>query len=463
MEPSTAAGLATLLTLLVVSAVLGRGLRRVCGGRGGERDGGRAFTRVLDLAGGLLTLHLSLLLLYGLGIRWTPTSVSVASALAISVVLATSFRRSPSAKYDELDPDAPAPESRSRKASPFSWGEGVAATTVLAFTAAAWTLRTTHPDFIYHWGIKGRKFLLAGGPDFTYLSHVWNHFVHPDYPRWIPELYALTSLPSGGVPERVLLLWSVVFFAGLLVALREALHRGGVAPAARQPLLVFLALALAAFVIGHRLAGGADLPLALALAAALPVLLAPALRPGDDLTLGLAAALAAAAKIEGVVLAGTLVAVHLLRRLRDGDLTAPGVLRALLPSSLVILPWLGLNLRHGLFQATNSGAFEAERWPTLLAGLGEALTVTQWHGLSWLILGAPLLLPSRRTRGVAGVVLVQVTFYLWIYFTQVGDPALLVRFSFPRLLLPLIPAVLVAGAVLLLPDGATGRSGDEDR
>jgi len=443
----------TLLALLVAGALLGRGLRRLCGG--GGASGSHAYGLVLDVVGGLLALHLSLLVLHGLGIRWTPTSVSLALALAFAGALALNLRTSRS--VEGLGPgSAEGSGGRSGGERRWSWADGVTAVAVLVFGAAAWTLRATHPDFIYHWGIKGRKFLLAGGPDFAYLSHGWNHFIHPDYPRLIPELYALTSLPAGRFSEPVLLLWSVVFFAALLVALRQALDRGGLASTPRQAVLAFLALGLGAFAIGHRLAGGADLPLALALAAALPVLLAPTLEPADDLTLGLAAALAAASKIEGVPLAGTLVALQLWRRVRDRRLGGPSIARIVLPPALVLLPWLVLNLRHGLFQATNSGALEPERWPAVLRALGEALAVPHWHGLSWLILATPLLLPSRRARGVAVVVLVQLAFYLWIFFTQIGDPELLVRFSFPRLLLPLVPAVIVAGAVTLAPPSSNG-------
>jgi len=161
-----------------------------------------------------------------------------------------------------------------------------------------------------------------------------------------------------------------------------------------------------------------------------------------------AAAFAAASKIEGVVLAVSLIAVHLLRRLREGAfrerrLGVPALARIVLPSLLVVLPWLAIDLRHGLFQPANSGPFEIARWPGVVAALGEAVAVRPWHGMSVLILATPLLLVFARTRALAGVILVQLAFYLWVFFTQVGDPEVLVRTSFPRLLLPLLPAVIV--------------------
>jgi hypothetical protein len=451
LDAATGWGLAAWLALLVLATLLGRNLRRLAGGP----TGSSAYDPVLDLTCGLLALHLVLLLLYGLGIRWTTASVSVSLGVSLALALAAVRARFPGVTRPEPPGTDRGSDRRRRGGSwlrSWGWGDAVAVIVGLAVTAAAWTLRALHPDFIYHWGIKGKKLLLAGGPDFAYLSRGWNHFIHPDYPRLIPELYALTSLPAGRFAEPVLMLWSAVFFAALLIALRETLIRGGVAPGVRQGGLAFLALGLGAFVIGGRLAGGADLPLGLALAAALPVLLARAVNPADDLTLGLAAAFTAASKIEGVLLAGTLVAVQLWRRFRDRELTLASIARTLGPPSLVILPWLALNLRHHLFQAANSATFEPERWPRVLAALGEALAVHPWHGLSWLILGTPLLLLARRTRGVAVVILVQLAFYLWVFFTQIGDPELLVRFSVPRLLFPLIPAAVVAGLVLLRSD-----------
>lgn len=385
---------------------------------------------VNGLAAGLLALHL-LLLLHGLGMRWNVLSVALTLAVALVAAWGVSRR-------------VTSPEETDRATGFPGWGDAVAVLTVLIFAIAAWTFRATHPDFVYHWGIKAKKFLLAGGLDLVYLGHDWNHFIHPDYPTLIPELYAVTSLLTGGFAEPVSLLWSVVFFAGMLLALRETMARRLI-PAWSQAALAFLALGLSAFAIGQRLAGGADLALGFAFAAALPALLASdSERPeSDDLALGLAAGLAAAVKLEGVLLAAGLVGIHQVQRLVQKRLGWAVCVRAALPSLLVIGPWLAICLRHGLFQSANSGPFEIDRWPTVAAALGEAMAVRPWHGLSYLILATPLLLLFRRTRGLAAVILLQLAFYLWNFFTQVADPEVLIRSSAPRLLLPLVPAVIV--------------------
>lgn len=441
-------GLAVLAALTVACVLLGGALRRLVGGAPTARSGAtsRLHTLGLDLAAGLLVLHLSLLALQALGFRWSLLAVTAALGLA-GLALALLLRFGPGTPIQRAE------EGQGEVTSGRSWSDavvnGVVLLAVLGFAFATWTLRATHPDFVFHWGIKAKRFLLAGGLDLSYLSRSWNHFIHPDYPRLISELYTVTALPMGRLDEPVLLLWSVVFFAALLVSLKEALRRAAVEPVVSRVMLVSVALALAAFAVGQRLAGGADLPLAFALAAALPVLLGPCSRPGDDWALGIAAAFAAASKIEGVVLAVALCVAHLVRLRREERLAPAAAARSVLPALLVIGPWLGINWAHGLFQATNSGPLEPGRWPVVLEALGSALTVRSWHGLSVLVLATPLLLVPRRTRALAAVVLVQLGFYLWVYFTMAGDVGLLVRLSFPRLLLPLLPAVVVASAVAL--------------
>lgn len=451
------------LALTALAGVLGRRVLSLAtppGEQRGDAPGPETgYRRLLAVLAGLLLLHLLLQALHLAGVRWTVPSLALTLAATWGglVVWGRLLGRSPGRGDDA-------------GATPPGWGEALAGLGVTGFAVAALTLRATHPDFVYHWGIKGQKFLLAGGPDVTYLARPWNHYIHPDYPRFLPELYAITALPAGEYAERGLLLWSVLAFLGLGVAFRQATLSARLSPAVRQTALAVVMLAIAAFATGHRLAGGADLPLALAVAMALPPLLTRRPGPPHDLALGLAAAAAVAAKMEGLPLAATLVVLYGIHRWRRSrplrraatpgdDIPVPspvgGILRTLLPALLIALPWLFINLRHGLFQATNSAGFEGERWRAVAGALREALAVPHWHGMAWILLAAPPLLLSRRARPLAVLVLVQLAFYGWIYFTMVGDPAILVRFSFPRLALPLvIPTAL--GLALLL-DGSTAH------
>ena len=444
--------LIALALLFTLATILGHGLLRLAGGLAGSVP----YRRTLELAAGLMALHLLLGLLQLAGIPWNPLSVAI--LLVASILCSLLPGRGRERKIG--------PEEESLPFRP-SWGDGLAFLGVLGFAAAGWTLRATHPDFIYHWGVKAKRFLLAGGIDWSYLARPWNHYTHPDYPRLVSELHALAALPAhslqpGSFEEPALLLGSAVFLLGAVIGLREALARSGAGPLTVQGGTAGLGLGLGGFAIGMQQAGGADLPLTLALTVALPPLLTREPKPGDDLALGIAAAFAAASKIEGVVLAAFLGALYLLRSWRDERWrqgrsrrrwAAASALagRVLLPPVFIVLPWLAANLHHGLFQAANTGAPRWERWPAILRAAGDALGADPWHGAAWLVLAAPLLLVPKTTRLLAGVVLLQMVFYLWIYLTMTGDVALLVWLSLPRLVLPLVPAVMVGLLVALNP------------
>src|SRR5258708_39560229 len=97
------------------------------------------------------------------------------------------------------------------------------------------------------------------------------------------------------------------------------------------------------------MAGGADWLPALALVAAIPALSRP---PGTagDLQIGVAAAFAAASKVEGVMLAGLLILAQLARRPAENRwLGISRLLRLGLLPALVILPWWLQVRRYHLF------------------------------------------------------------------------------------------------------------------
>lgn len=343
----------------------------------------------------------------------------------------------------------------SRFSSDLGWGEGAALGALAAFAAFAPTLWTATPDFVYHWGIKGHRFFLVRGVDYAWLAKDWNWVLHPDYPNLLPELFAGSALLAGGFAASAQMLWSVLFFAMILASAREALRR--TARLEAQIGLATVGFLLAAVGIGYRMAGGADWMLTLALVAALPALLRPPDREGD-LEVGIAAAFAAASKMEGMPLAVFLLGIQFLRgvaRWRRIDFRS--AIRLGLPAAAVALLWAIRTFRHGLYQQFNTGAFDPGRAPQVLRGLAEASSWTEsWHGLTLLLLALPLLFLPRRTRPAAIVISLQFLFYLWIYFSAAVDTEYQVISSFQRLAMHLVPAVIVAGAVSL---GEEGREG----
>lgn len=370
----------------------------------------------------LVAFHVVLTLLDFAGIPWYPWLL--AGLLGLLVVLVRRFLPHASAPIQPLD---------------FGWGDGLALFALLAFTAIALTGWIATPDFIYHWGVKGHRFFLARGVDYEYLSQPWGFVLHPDYPNLLPELFAATALLRGRFEEPAMMLWSPVFLGMLLVSVREGLRTAGVSRFSRQAGVALVALVAGAFGIGHLMAGAADWMLALALAAALPPFLRPPDRAGDT-QVAVAAAFAAASKIEGVPLAAFLILTQWIRK--------PGFRSALwlsLPTAAVALPWLGRAIHHDLFLATNSGAFEISRAGEIAAALPEALATRAWHGFSLCgLLLPPLLLLDRRTRPVAMAAGLQLLFYGYVYFTAPVDTGFYVISSLARLLLHLIPALLAA-------------------
>lgn len=416
--------------LAATAALAGGGLGRLAAGDGEDP----LFRLALRLVAGLVGLYLGLLLLDLLAIPWNPLAVLA----VLGVTAAAGYRASRGvARTSALPWD-------------LGWGEAVAAGALLVYAVLAVRGWIVHPDFIYHWGIKGQRFYLAGGIDYAFLAAPWRWYVHPDYPNLVPALYAASASAAHGFRVGAAMLWSALTFALTLAGARQVLRQAGASPFWRNWTLAATATALAAFGIGYLTAGGADWPVACAPLLAWPALAAPPGRAGDW-QVGLAAALAAGAKVEGVVLAAFLVTLHLLRRDGSGRPRALGrgaLARSALPAALVVLPWLVQGWRHGLFAQAHAGALRPERAGEILLALGRSLAIPEWYGVPLVLLLIPVLLLPRFTRPAAAVCGLQLLFYLWVYLTtpQAGPEGIgsFVASNFGRLAFHLVPTLLVA-------------------
>jgi len=436
----------------VAAACLGAGaaLLAAAGALPGGRPRAAAALESAALAfvAGLVTLFVMLLALDAAGVPWRRKTLLPAIVLLGLATLAVAWWRRRSDPASALLPCT---------AEPLGWGDGAAAVAVAAFAWGCWTRLAAIPDFVYHWGAKGRRYQEAGGVDFAFLADPLRLTDHPDYPNLLPSLYATTAHLRGFFDERAMLLFSPLFIAAMLLAARTVLGRGTGSRAFRQGGLAAVGLTVAFFSIAYRMAGGGDLVLTLGLMAALPALLPGAATDrrrvdGDDLRLGLAAALTAAVKIEGVPLAALLVAVRWgLGDVRGRRFAPRRLLRLALPVATVVLPWAASNLAHGLFQENNTGSWDGERLAVVARAAFEVMGTAEWHGLPWLLAALPALLFVRRLRPAAALLLAQGGFYLFVYLTSPVDTRFYVLSSLPRLLFHLLVPTLVLVAVALAP------------
>ncbi len=420
----------------------------------------------LTLAAGAVALHAVLLALTLVGLRW---HWAMAPALAFAALLWARRRTGP--------PWAPAAvvEGVTRRRLTFDWSAGVAAGVWAAIAGLAVRGWLVNPDFVYHWGLKARKFAVAGGLDFALLGPPSGWHLHPDYPTLLPELLALSTWPGGKSVEGPLLLCAMALFAAFLLALREALAVAGLTVFARRYAYAAIALVCGTFALVAELPGNADPLVAWALLLAVPALLAPA-SPGAAARVAVAAALAASSKIEGVPLACFVLGGWALAARAPAEpwrRTLRGGLAVAWPFAAVTIPWLWINVAHHLFSPQNSGTFDFERFRGVAPELGRVLVGGAWSGLALAVLALPALLLWRRGRWAAAVCLAQLAFYLWVYATAPVDSLRYVQWSFSRLLFHLLPAVFVlaiAGAADILgdrrgssPGSSIARGSDDER
>lgn len=409
---------------------------------------------MLCFVAGLVLLHLYLSATSLVGLRWSRLVVTlpflVLAALAV-------VRRRRTDRALRTSPNGPTGK-RTARSDP-GWlsfarangGDVVAVLSLLVLAVLALLRRIAASDFIYHWGLKGEKYALAGGIDTSFLAAPWNRYVHPDYPNLVPELFASTALLEGGFREGTALLWSVLATALLFVAARRLAYRTFSLPTDAQLTLAALALAVTSFSVSWQMTGNADIWIALAVLLAAAAL---AGSPGSDLEAGVAAALAAAVKIEGLVFAALVVTLHLGRRLARRELRTGGLLRTLVPPLLVVAAWAAPVSMYGLGQDYASLEVEPGRVLAMLRTLLDSLAHDGWHGLSLVAVALVLLLPLFRRYRVAALLLVgQLAFYLTAYVTTSRDMEYLIRTTAPRLVLHLLPAALVLGAALLMAGG----------
>lgn len=429
---------------------------------------------------GLVILGAWLQLLDLVGVSWSPVTVLLPAALAF--VLERTGKHGVARSVQN-------PRAQ-RSIQPWSWGEWMAAMGVGLFAWSAFTLRSMSPDFVYHWGVKGRRFFELGAIDWAFLERTGAGYLHPDYPLLVSSVYGATATIAGTWSETSLMLLSVAAAALLVLEARSILQDAAGDSWALDSWqfaagVATVSLVLMAFSMAHEQAGAADILFGLSatgLSRRLLLLASPTWTKGqsDDLSdrllpIGVWAALAVATKIEGVPLAVFALSVAsglvLAKRNeagRRGSLESR-LFTILTAWRLWALPlvvgawWLGNVYRHDLFQSSNFGVPNVERVRSTLDALPQALSLSSWSGLAWLIVAVPVLLLARPPASVGGLrILVllpalQLGFYLFTYFGGEQNTTFWVLSSFPRLVFHLMPVTLVAVMIALSSQRSLGR------
>jgi hypothetical protein len=395
---------------------------------------------------GAVALHLGLTLADRLGLAWSRPMILVLALLAAALWRV----HGEGARGVRLDRPAP------------GWGLLAGALPVAVFAGLAAVHLAHTPDFVFHWGTKAARWVAERGVDAALFAGDSGWRLNPGYPQLVPELMALPGLLFGGWVERAALLVGPAVATVSLLAWRHAARAAGVAGFELEVGTALAGSALGGFGFVHGAAGGADGVVAFALLAGVAALVLRD-RPGALPTLALAAALAAAAKTEGVTVAVLLLAVDAAVTLdREGPRSAASRLLRTAPAGIAVVAlWWSF---EGRFYLPNRAS-----WPDLdrLGRVAEAIVESAMRpeaGFQWIFLFAlPWCFTRRALRAPAFVITAQAVTFLVAFVVEPIDSGFLVVTTMPRLVSQLVPAVLLltvlrgAEASLGFPGFAGGK------
>ena len=332
-----------------------------------------------------------------------------------------------------------------------------------AVAAAALATRlgaATSPDLFFFWGTKAQRFAAAGRVDVAYLTAPFHGFLHSYYPPLVTDLGVFASMAASRFSWDGAMATFPLLLAALAVGLPGTLDGG------RDRVAAASALAVSAISLGGiraSIAGNADPPLVFFEALAIAVLMRrDAGEPANQWLGGLLLAGAAASKVEGLPFA--LAASALALRHDGARPTVRAAARLLGPTAAMLGAWFVFGLSRRLFhEYSEYGPFSEvhlDHLGAVLAAVSRALGETA-RGLPWIVPALALAAGGRIPRTARlplGAAAALVAFLLFAYLHLASDPTLWIRWSAPRVLLPV--AAMFSLAVAADPLSArTTRSG----
>jgi hypothetical protein len=404
------------------------------------RSLGPAARVVLSGASGAVIASFAMTLFTLARLRWGVGSVA-AVALALACGVRAALPASP----------VPAPNlGTGERRSPAEILAGlVSALGVAAAFFATLAAAATSPDLFFFWGPKAQRFAAVRGFDAAYLAEPSHAYMHAYYPPLVGNLGALVSIAAGRFSWTSATLTFPVLLGAIAAALPGILRgaAGRLRSAAVSSLVV---TALAVVGIRASVAGNADMPLVFfeTLAVALLVRIDSG-ETAIQLLAGLLLAGAAAAKVEGLVVAAAVPLLFLaLRRDRPTiRATTASAVRLLAPTAATLGAWFGVGAATGLFhEYSEYGAFFALH-PEYARAVASALPAALGRaglGLPYLVPLAVLPFagrPARATWLPLGAAACLIVFLVFAYLHDVRDPSQWIAWSAARVLMP-VPALL---------------------
>jgi hypothetical protein len=389
-----------------------------------------------------------------------PRKLLLAEAVILAAAILLRRRRGRAADSGSRRPEAP------EWVSLLCLAAAAAGALLFALSALAEPMWAT--DFLAIWGLKGKTIFFASGIPDTLFRDPALAWSHPEYPLFLPLLFASFAAVARDWNDRALALLYPALHVGTMLAAYGFLTRR-VSRLAGAVAAALIGLFLPLYRAGH--VGMADIPLAFGL-----VLLSCAFldaREGSSASvrarLALASLFCAATKQEGLLFVVLLAATMLLLPARRrGGSRSLDVAALLLPAAA----------HTALFRAA-AGALDhrdfdlslllGERWPELSGRAGEVVqrlvTVELARAAVPVIAIALLLaLTPRRDPDVLLVPLIaQVLLYAGIPALSIYGAAWHVQTAFARTAAALFPAAaIVLGArtgALFAPNRAAVRHG----
>ena len=358
-----------------------------------------------------------------IGIRWS-TTIVVGGTLFIAIAAALADRRNERVVDSVIG-------SRRRSVVPAI----IDAVTMISLLGYAWYATigpTPETDFISIWGAKGKIFAEAGSIDWRFLEQA-GELAHPDYPIFLPLVFAFLSLFSGSWDAAALgLLFPFLSGAALLIIRSELFRSTGSRLIAALGTTASVAAAVSPYV------GLAEGPL-IAYGSAGVLLIRRGLADGEKRNLAVGSillGLAGSIKNEGL----TLVVAVLMATLVVQRFDVRRVLM-LWPAIVIPIPWIVLRHMHHLQTDLTRGSMVERIWLHLQEP-GQFLEVITRYSLGkplfWIGISIGLIVVIRHAirfeRFLLVTLAIQYAFFSLAYLSTPHDLDWQFRWSWERVM-----------------------------